>query len=75
MPFEKQGNVLKGPGIYDMKAGILMMIFALKILKKHQLQPAIQPVIFINSDEETGSTDSVENIIRLAMKMEKSLCT
>jgi glutamate carboxypeptidase len=71
MPFSKEDNVLSGPGIYDMKAGISMMVTALKILQKHELQPAIQPVIFINSDEETGSTDSVANIMRLAKMMKR----
>ena len=66
MPYKQEGNVLTGPGIYDMKAGIAMMISALKIIRNIGLEPSIHPIILINSDEETGSKDSKEIIERLA---------
>lgn len=71
MPFNRQNNILTGPGIYDMKAGIVMMIMALRILKQKDLQPEVIPVIFINSDEETGSRDSVSRIKNLARAMNR----
>jgi glutamate carboxypeptidase len=66
MPFNREGNVLTGPGVYDMKAGIAMMISALSIIKNAGLEPSVQPLILINSDEETGSKDSKQIIERLA---------
>ncbi|MFH5831675.1 M20 family metallopeptidase [Halalkalibaculum sp. DA3122] len=66
MPFARNGNVITGPGIYDMKAGVTMMLTALKVLKELGIDPPLQPILFINSDEETGSTDSKKRITWLA---------
>ncbi len=71
MPYERDDNVLTGPGIYDMKAGIVMMIMALRIIKQNRLVPKVSPVIFINSDEETGSRDSEYRIKNLARVMNR----
>ncbi len=71
MPFNRDGNVLTGPGIYDMKAGIVMMILALKLIRDLGLKPEIVPVLFINSDEETGSRDSAARIKNLAKAMKR----
>lgn len=61
----KQGKAY-GPGIYDMKAGLVQMLFAVEICKTQSHRPDVAPVIFINSDEEIGSRDSTPHIRRLA---------
>lgn len=66
MPFSKNGRTISGPGIYDMKAGIAMMITALRTLRQLELIPPADPVLFINSDEEIGSPESSDRIKRLA---------
>ena len=71
MPYNRDGNVLTGPGIYDMKAGISMMIMALRIIKEKGLKPEVVPVLFVNSDEETGSRDSAYRIKNLARVMNR----
>lgn len=71
MPYKRVENVMTGPGIYDMKSGIVMMILVLKLLQKHNLKPELEPVIFINSDEETGSRESKDQIIQLAKTMSR----
>lgn len=54
MPFRMEGARAFGPGIYDMKAGIVMMIFALRALAAERV--ARPPVtILLDSDEEIGS--------------------
>ncbi|MGM0589490.1 MAG: M20 family metallopeptidase [Bacteroidota bacterium] len=73
MPFEYTNNTVSGPGTYDMKAGLTMIIFALRALKSLGLEPSLTPVIFINSDEETGSGDSLERIKRLARCAQRAL--
>ena len=55
MPFRIQDKRAFGPGVYDMKAGITMMIFALRALKAAGV--AHRPVtILLDTDEEVGST-------------------
>ena len=66
MPLERDGDVLRGPGVYDMKAGLVEIIFALKALKALGLDPEVEPVVFSNSDEEVGSRESTRYIRQLA---------
>jgi glutamate carboxypeptidase len=55
MPFHIKDGRAFGPGVYDMKAGIAMMIFALRALK--ETGAAHRPVtILLDTDEEVGST-------------------
>ena len=71
MPFERNDNVITGPGIYDMKAGLAMIVVALRLLDNLGLKTEISPVVFINSDEETGSSDSEARIKNLAKAMNR----
>lgn len=66
MPLYLQQDKLHGPGVYDMKAGIVMMLFALQALQALELSPLVQPLVLINSDEEIGSFESTRHIERLA---------
>lgn len=57
MPFRIADGRAFGPGAFDMKAGIVMMLFALRALKNSGRQH--RPVtILLDTDEETGSTTS-----------------
>lgn len=73
MPLQAENGMMRGPGIYDMKAGLVEMIFALKALKALKLQPEVAPIIFINSDEEIGSRESTRYIKRLAQLVDRVL--
>ena len=66
MPLQEEKEVIKGPGIYDMKAGLVQMIFCLKALKNISLSPEVIPLFLINTDEEVGSKESTRAIARLA---------
>jgi glutamate carboxypeptidase len=66
MPLEIADGRMKGPGTYDMKGGLVQAIFALRALGKLGLEPAVTPVVFINSEEEIGSFESGRYIHRLA---------
>jgi len=72
MPFEIEGNVIRGPGVFDMKGGIVQIIFALRALQELGLTPDITPVVFLNSDEEIGSRESGDYIRMLAKRVERA---
>jgi glutamate carboxypeptidase len=57
MPFKVENGRAFGPGIYDMKTGIVMMLFALRSLRELQGTSAgHRPVtVLLDSDEEVGS--------------------
>ena len=73
MPFKIENNHVSGPGVYDMKAGICMMIFALRAITDLDKQLSVQPVILINTDEETGSEESSSLIVQEARKSTRTI--
>ena len=62
MNFSIDDGKIKGPGVYDMKAGLTQIIFSLKLIKDLGLPLSVDPVVFINSDEEIGSRESTKYI-------------
>jgi glutamate carboxypeptidase len=71
MAFLIEGNIIRGPGVFDMKGGLTQMIFALKAIRELDLQSQLEPVVFINSDEEIGSIESSSYIHQLARAAER----
>ena len=65
-PFEVDGNIVRGPGVFDMKGGLTQILFALRAIRELGLHPALLPVIFVNADEEIGSRTSRRYIRLLA---------
>lgn len=59
-------GLLYGPGAYDMKGGLVQLVFALRALDELAAVPTVTPVAFVNADEETGSLDSLRWIRLLA---------
>lgn len=51
-------NTLNGPGVTDMKGGILVLLYALRAFEKTQEAQTIGWDICINADEELGSPSS-----------------
>jgi len=66
MPLRADGGRLFGPGVLDMKGGLVQMLFALEALHALGIPPGTTPVVFVNSDEEIGSPDSSRHVRRLA---------
>jgi glutamate carboxypeptidase len=71
MPVDLREGRLTGPGVYDMKAGLVQGIFALRALRELGLEPEVTPCVFINSDEEIGSVESLPRIERLARRVHR----
>ncbi len=58
MPFRVAGGRVYGPGVYDMKAGLVMALFAVDALKRLHIAPRKRLVFLFTSDEEIGSDSS-----------------
>ncbi|MDP9486281.1 MAG: M20 family metallopeptidase [Actinomycetota bacterium] len=57
MPFEVRDGVAKGPGIFDMKCGLVQGFWAVRALR--EAVGVERPIVFVcNSDEEVGSPTS-----------------
>ena len=74
MPFYLSGSKIYGPGVLDMKAGLIMALYAIKTLHELNIEPQKNVVVFINSAEEIGDDSSYDIIRKLARKSEYVLC-
>jgi glutamate carboxypeptidase len=71
-PFQKtakiNNDILNGPGVADMKGGLMVMLKALEGLERSPLAGTIGWEIVINSDEEVGSVGSHALLIECAKR-------
>ena len=74
MPFYVSGDKIFGPGVLDMKAGLVMVISSLKILHDLNIKPPKKIAVFINSAEETQNEASEKMIKKLARMSTYVLC-
>ena len=65
-PWSVEDGIARGPGVFDMKAGVVQILFALRAVRDLDLDPPATPVVLINSDEEIGSRESTLAIDRLS---------
>ena len=72
-PYTRQGDVLQGPGVLDMKSGVLMILEIMRHFA-HQMPQDWSIVALLNCDEEVGSLQSSPRILELSRESEACLC-
>ena len=70
MPFRVAKGKAFGPGVYDMKAGVVMALHALAMLRLANA-PAVPVVVLLNSEEEVGSPVSRAVTQNIALECSK----
>lgn len=67
-PFSRKGNYAYGPGVADMKCGLVSMLYLVKEMLEEKMDLSF--CIALNSDEEISSNYSKEWLKQLAQKSE-----
>jgi glutamate carboxypeptidase len=65
-PFRTENGRAYGPGVFDMKSGLLVALYALRLLAEMVASPYSSCVMLCNSDEEVGSPESGPLVRELA---------
>jgi glutamate carboxypeptidase len=71
-PFRRDGERLRGPGVADMKGGLVVAIAGLSLAGEDVLDQ-LDLTVVVNGDEESGSAESRETIERLAPDFDVAL--
>jgi len=66
LPWSVEGDIIRGPGVYDMKAGALMALEALRLARAHAGADLGPVTIVFVPDEELGSRSARARIETLA---------
>jgi glutamate carboxypeptidase len=73
-PYELQGGIATGPGVTDMKSGLLAGLHAVAALRDALGGVPVARLVFVaNPDEEIGSPVSSPHIVRLAREADACL--
>jgi glutamate carboxypeptidase len=71
--YREQGDRARGPGVLDMKGGVVVMLGALRALQREGLLDRVRLTVILNADEETGSLTSRAVIEREARGADAAL--
>ena len=63
MPFEAEGDTVRGPGVYDMKGGIAAMVLAAEQFVEQHPDHTGTIALLITSDEEGPSINGTVKVV------------
>ena len=72
-PFEVRDGLAYGPGVIDMKSGVLMGMYALRVLLETGFEEFGELCFVFNNDEEVGSPGSASLLREIAQKVDAGL--
>ena len=72
-PFRVVDDIVYGPGVIDMKSGVIMCIFALRVLLEEGFDQFGDIYVVFNNDEEIGSTGSAPLLHDIAKRVDVGL--
>ena len=72
-PFEVRDGLAYGPGVIDMKSGVLMGMYALRALLDASFEEFGELCIVFNNDEEVGSPGSASLLRKIAHQVDAGL--
>ena len=72
-PFHMKDGIAFGPGVIDMKSGVLMGIYTLQALMETGFEEYSELIFVFNNDEEVGSTGSAPLLREIARQVDIGL--
>jgi glutamate carboxypeptidase len=73
-PFEVRGGNAYGPGVFDMKSGIVVCRLLCEAMRDRAIDPLADVVFFFTSDEEIGTAAGLPHLRREAAGCRAVLC-
>ena len=74
MPFYVEGDKVFGPGVSDMKAGLVMALSVFRTFNQLNVVPKSRLILFVNSAEEIPNKNSIEILKKLGGKSKAGIC-
>src|SRR5437588_7062773 len=72
-PFRMANDLAFGPGVIDMKSGVLMGMYALRVLQEAGFEEYGELCVVFNNDEEVGSSGSIPLLREIAQQVDIGL--
>ncbi|MBX5456098.1 MAG: M20 family metallopeptidase [Thermogemmatispora sp.] len=72
-PFRRDGELAFGPGVIDMKSGVIMALYSLRALLESHFADFGEICLVFNGDEEMGSPSSAPLLRKLARQADVGL--
>jgi len=73
LPFHANDERITGPGVYDMKGGLAVLLVALDVMRERGIELQDALTVLVTCDEETGSDSSRELIEALGREARAAL--